>query len=31
VRFLNQHSQGRIEVESCIPYEHGQLGGVARY
>ena len=28
--YLNNHTQGRIELESCAPYEHGQLGNVER-
>ena len=27
--FLHNHTQGRIEIQSCgAPYEHGQLGRV---
>ncbi len=28
---LNSHTQGCIELESCAPYEHGQLGNVERF
>jgi hypothetical protein len=28
--FLHNHTQGRIEIQSCAPYEHGQLGRVER-
>jgi len=27
---LENHPKGRIELQACIPYEHGQIGGVER-
>ena len=30
VDYLNNHPKGRIELQSCAPYEHGQIGGIER-